>query len=1391
MSPNPPPSTAPRRAWLALVMALLALVVAASALVLLVHAARTEVGTRWLLARVPGLTASGIQGSLFGDELRIASLRWEGDATQPTLQVDGMALMRPSWRLLPFAGGWVSLAAPSLSVTRLVWHSPREPTALTAPPPLRLPLAIDIDALSIGELQVDDGAPWRDVRAALHIGSEAGSEHRVEALSLHNDRLRIRGDARLGAAAPNALTLHLQAAPLQGTPWQASIEADGPLAGFTLRAHLRSDEGRSGAPQLDALARVTPFAAWPLAALQLSTRALDLAALSSAAPHTRIDAEAEVRSSGLDRPAQASLRLRNHAPGRWDAGRLPVREMQLDLAGTPSRLDRIDIRQLEARLGDEQRDAGRLSGSGQWTASELQLQLHLSGVEPARLLGAAPVLRAGGSVSLRLTGMPLPATASAGSTAASTPTRSAPAGAAARTAPVWHLRAQAALDGTLGASARPLHAQFEAAASADTFELVRSHISAGEASVQATLNAQRLRDGSAAIWQLNGTGELHQVDPLPWWSLPADSPWARGPHRVNGRWQLDAKLPATLADQLRRQPAAALAALRGRLQIDLAGSVLAGLPLAAQADVRGDGQALAVRASASAAGNAATLDGRFAVDAAQDRWRIEAALPALAALQPWSKLAPAAPWPSAGSLSLDTQLAGRWPRLRGGSGSLQASGVHAGDDALAEGHARWRFGGDEDAPLELTLDAKGLQHGALRLDELQVGVDGTLRAQRISARAQTPARPPAWSEALVGGSGSGTRVTFDARGAWRAAPGGGGRWLADAAALHIDARNGKGSPWLDAQGLRAELVFDGHGALTQAQLSPGRASFAGGAALRWSQASWRAQGQQFDLSGEVEPLALAPLLARLQPDIGWDGDLALAGRIEVHAAQRLEADIELARTGGDLRIADESGSAQALGIGELRLAFSVHDGVWRFAQGLAGTQIGEMAGAQVVRTDARARWPGAGAPLDGVLQMHVANLGAWGVWVPPGWRLGGNLRVAAALGGRFGAPQLRGSMEGSELSVRNVLQGVGFSDGELSASLEGEVARVQRLSFKGGDGRLDLSGEAQLGAAPSAKLQLTAEHFRLLGRIDRRLVASGAAQLQLDRARLQLDGRFTVDEGLIDFSKASAPSLDSDVTVVRAAAPGNGAASSPRAPAQQTLPAPLRNAQVNLAVSLGDKLQIRGHGLDAHLRGELRLSTPSGRPALNGTVRTASGTYVAYAQRLVIERGELVFTGAPQNPRVDILAIRPNLDVRVGVAVTGTLQNVHVRLYSEPDMAEMDKLSWLLLGRASDGLGRNDTALLQRAAVALLSGEEQGPTDQLLHQLGLTDFSVRQSDSETRESIVSLGRQLSQRWYVGYERSVNATTGSWQLIYRIAQRFTVRAQAGADNALDFIWQWRW
>ena len=435
-------------------------------------------------------------------------------------------------------------------------------------------------------------------------------------------------------------------------------------------------------------------------------------------------------------------------------------------------------------------------------------------------------------------------------------------------------------------------------------------------------------------------------------------------------------------------------------------------------------------------------------------------------------------------------------------------------------------------------------------------------------------------------------------------------------------------------------------------------------------------------------------------------------------------------------------------------------------------------------------WPGADAPLSGVLELQIDDLGVWGPWLPPGWRLNGAMHASASLGGRAGAPLIEGRLDGSSISVRNLLQGVDVRDGTVAIALLGETAHIETFTARAGDGSLKLQGDAHLGAAPRAELKLTLEQFRLLGRVDRRIVTSGDATLRLGADTLALSGALRVDEGLIDFSRSEAPSLSDDVNVYRGESADFKFASANGAQTDAEK-ARARRVSLDLRVDLGDKLRIRGQGLDAGLRGELRLSAPQGRLRVDGSVRTVDGSYRAYRQRLDIERGVLTFNGPIDNPQLDIQAVRPNLDVRVGVAVTGTVLVPRIRLFSEPEMADAEKLSWLLRGRASDGPGTGDTALLQAAAMALISGDEPSALDQFFNLFGLDDLSVRQSDDVGGGAIVSVGKQLSRNWYVGYERGLNATTGNWQLIYRIAQRFTIRAQSGEQNSIELIWSWRW
>ena len=1416
-SPAPPPAAAPARragriGFVLLLLFIGALLALAGATW---HAWRSPATLPWLLQQVPGMQVHGVQGTLADRRLQVERLDWQLPGGAGRLQLWQLDLEAGSLVLLPRSGTWAALRLKQVQAARAQFDSPPpDGKPLTPPDSLQLPVDLQIDRLGIGALQIDAQPAITGLQAALSLGADGGTRHRIDGLQLVLETgsatapapLALRGKLDIGTAAPLPVDARIEAdAPARDAlpAWQGRVKLQGPLT--KLQADMALSGTTPDAPKLQASSTLLPFAAWPLGALDLRTEALNLAALSPQLPATRLSGSATLQTQGLDRPASLNATLDNGLPGAWDAGRLPLRRLQLDASGRPDQVDRLTLQRFELLLGDAAGPAGKVAGDGTWQGATLALRLQINGLQPARLHRQAAQALLDGPLTVQVRGLP---------------TEAAP-----NSTPV------VAVDGTLtgrwtGATPTTgglpaVQLRLAGEASARHLLVTRAEARSGPAAPDgrpalARLSGRADADGSG--WRIAGQASLVDFDPRPWWRGPEGSAWRRGPHRLQA--EAEAKLTWRPATSTGTALDRLLASLQGDARLKLGDSLLVGVPLSGEATLRRDGTAGAARlqASLTAGGNRIDLQGdtapatgRTSTALAGDRWSATLQAPNLATLAPLRTLlaellpaqaeAIASAWPTTGKLQGALQAQGRWPALQS-EGSLQATQLATADAQLQQATLRWRQGARLDAPLQIDLDARGLHSGAQRVDALRLNVDGTLAAHQIRLHADSPLRPPAWTEQFLGPSGTGSQLDVEARGQWLAAtagtrPAAGPSYQLRAVTLNGGARAaGKGStPWLAAQDLAATLQLDAALAPLSLQLAPGRLQLPG-TALRWREAGWSASGDGLlVLAGTLESIDATAVMQRLQPDMGWTGDLVVGGQVDLRrTGHSLDLDLQLVRSGGDLAVSDDLGQRQALGLSELRLALSAHGGQWQFAHGLVGQRIGSLVGAVALRNPANAAspLPQPDAVLQGLAEARVADLSVWGTWVPPGWRLSGAMDAVVQFGGTLGAPRITGNMRGRGLGVRNLLEGVALSDGELALELNGDEARIERLHFAGGDGRLEITGGATLGAQPRLALQLVAERFRVLGRLDRRVIASGQASLVLAQRQLQIDGDLRIDEGLIDIGQGGAPTLDADVRVRRgadaAASAPNYVAAAPTRPG--TAPEPMQ-VQMRVTVDMGNRLQLRGMGVDTRLSGKLVLGTSGGKLTVNGTVATEDGRYAAYGQKLEISRGRFIFSGEPGNPRIDVLAIRPNLDVLVGVLVDGTALSPRIRLHSEPDLADYDKLSWLVLGRSPDGLGSADTALLQRAAFALLSGQGPGPTDQFLQAIGLTDFSLRQSEGDTRDTIISLGRQLSRRWYVGYERGVHATTGTWQLIYRVAQRFTLRAQSGSENAIDLIWTWRW
>jgi translocation and assembly module TamB len=1390
-------------------------------------AAGTSTGTAWLLAR---LSASGIgvqviepQGMLLGDL----------QAKQVIITQGGTRIVidRPAWRALsvrytPVPDLWALVHMQALAAERVtITVTPQaDSKPFTLPMRLRLPLELDIDELRVDEVRVPglEERPLRDVRTKLQLGNDHGRQHRLDGLSLRMDPLQISGHLRIGAEAPMALDVQLQAtqstqagatgpalpswAKTLRADWQAQLQASGPLARFNAQARLRA-QGQS----LDATAQVAPTERWPLPQLDARTQGLDLSALLEKAPLTALTGTLRITPAGKDAPNTlvASADFSNAKPGRWDVQQLPLRQLALGARWRTDQVDQLELTRIDAQLADERADAGTVQGTASWKAGEFAVDAEFSKVQPSSLDSHLAAMTLSGPIKL------------SGKTQPRKPS--------GETGPP-SFTALAELSGQLAELARPVRLRLDAVGSAERIELRELRAAAGGA--QALLSGAA--DRSADVWQLKAKAALVDFDPRPWFPAGPPGGWQGGVHHLNlnGNTSLivpDSVRPTGPTDK--RSVIERLGGLRGEATAKLNNSVVAGVPISGDVTWRhaNTRDPMRTEASLDLAGNRIRLDGQIAPDASgsKDHWALEARAPALARLAPLLRLAMPAGQATAmvdnlsGTLNADAQASGRWPEIST-QGKASLSGARAGSWSVGQGEASWQVGSTVDAPLELKIDIGQAAWTNKQLGSTTLQLKGSARDHQFNLRTELKVAPPVWVESVQGRP---PEPGASAPAAGASAPSGTAvspqppeappvRTLALAAAhgsfsgnLFAATTNTQGStaPWawkgvlqqlevrttesgatplLTTKDIGLELTG---GDTLHAMVTAGRADILG-AGLRWNRIDWETgrgvQTQQLDMQADLEPLAVAPLLRRIQPNFGWGGDLQIAGKVLIRQTDSFSADIVLERTQGDLTVTEESGT-QALGLTDLRVGLDAKDGIWNFSAGMAGQQLGVLGGALVVRTSPQLAWPAADAPVQGVLEAQVAHLGTWGAWVPAGWRLDGKLNISASLGGRLNAREYTGSVKGSGIGVRNMVEGVNVTDGEVDISLRGDTATINKFSARGGSGTMRLEGDAKLDDTWRARLKLVADKFQLLGRVDLRIVTSGEAQVSIDGETVKTEGRFTVDEGLVDFTRLTSPGLGDDVVVT-------GRGNDPRE-APPAAPAANGNNRFSLdvLVNLGQRLQMRGLGIDTLLRGELRVARPGGKWALVGTVNAVEGTFANYGQKLVIDRGVISFNGAPSNMRLDIEATRPNLDVRVGVAVTGPLQNLRVRLFSEPEMSNNEKLSWLMLGRASDGLGKSDTALVQRAAFALLAGEGDGGPGAITKAFGIDDVGLRQTDGDTRETVVSVGKQVSKRVYIAYEQNLATSSGSFQVTYRIAQRFVMRLQSGLDRSVDLIGTWRW
>ncbi|AMP73450.1 translocation/assembly module TamB domain-containing protein [Ralstonia solanacearum] len=788
-------------------------------------------------------------------------------------------------------------------------------------------------------------------------------------------------------------------------------------------------------------------------------------------------------------------------------------------------------------------------------------------------------------------------------------------------------------------------------------------------------------------------------------------------------------------------------------------SEYAGLPMTGDGNVHLRGQRLLPSdARLDVAGNRASLRGSFG--AAGDRMHVEIDAPQLARLQ----------LGVSGALALSGEVSGtlKHPQVEATFRAQQLA--HGGNRIdTASGRAQLRDG--LDGPLQLELTAQRVTAPNVLLREVRATLDGTRRAHRFRADADGSVRSQPFRFA-VAGDGALT-------------PGKEG-----------DAWNGTLS-MLSAQGAPNLQLM----APVRVSVAPGRLAV-GRADLTLDQTPIRidrVESNQGHLrsAGRVDGLAIARVLELVRI---WTGnappvrtDLVIDGQWDLDLGGTATGTARIARRSGDLSINAGRGFTP-LGLTEA-VVEARGEGMRLGLRGdVQSTRVGRLhldAGIGLVREAA----PGAlalmspASPLSGGLTVDLPQLKAVGDLLGPDVALDGRLAANLTFAGTVGAPKVSGLLDGQGIDVALYDQGIRLTDGTVHVGLDQNVVDLKEVVFHGGDGTVRAQGRVQLGEAnPNLTGTLVADRLQLFADPDRSLVLSGQARIANESDRVAITGKFRIDRGLFNLPKDGAPSLGDDVVIVRRADAARNQAE--RGISREEKPAGRFSPVVDVDVDFGDNFRFKGAGADLSLGGQMHVHSEPLVP-LRGTgsiyVRQGS-TYEAFGRKLAIEQGILNFTGPINNPSLNILAMRRNQEVEAGVQVTGTVRQPRVKLVSEPNVADEDKLSWLMFGYSASSAGLGQQQAMSGAALGLL-GNVAGKN--VARRFGLDEFSIGPSASGlTDPQVVSVGKAISERIAVGYEQSLSTADSIVKFTWQLSRRWSVVARGGTINGASILFNKR-
>ncbi|MGR0481965.1 MAG: translocation/assembly module TamB domain-containing protein [Candidatus Electronema sp. V4] len=825
-------------------------------------------------------------------------------------------------------------------------------------------------------------------------------------------------------------------------------------------------------------------------------------------------------------------------------------------------------------------------------------------------------------------------------------------------------------------------------------------------------------------------------------------------------WQADVKAaeldpgliapdwPGAINAELRSQGSKTADSLAAAVQIDKLDGRLRGFPLQGSGTAAFDGSSLAVDGLRLQSGST------FVQASGTANMAKELALSFKAGSDDLASLAPQA----GGSFRLEGAVSGtaQQPAV-----SLNASGskLRFQDHSLKELKAAVKADLAADGQVDAEIKADGIQLGKESVTQASLRAKGGAAQHRLDFTA----------------AGSPGTLRLAAEGGWKEQ-----QWQGQLAELEL--RNPQFGTWKTEQAadllLSAERCALSGFALTQDQV---RAAVNG----QWTKAGgWQAQAQLDRLSLALLEQWNLPVPENL-PEM--KGVLAVSAAAQGQGALPQQAELtvslpELALTAEDY---EEEGKRATWRWTDNQVAATLKNDTLRLT---AQTKFQDGSTAALNASVGKCgdfskleQMPLSGKAVINIMDIApLTQLTGYAVQTQGGFGGTVDLRGTAAHPELDGLLALKKGLSG-EGKIHVPAAGINLRELRLTAAGDGSSNQLD-LTAVSGQGKLRASGEISRkpGQPLAAEVSIKGENFQAADLPEYNVLISPDLKLKYSEKGTVLSGKLVVPKARIAPKGFSgAVSSSKDVAVV----------DGKDGPAANSLP-----FSAAIALDMGKDVEVDAFGFKGFLDGGLKISAkPEQTVTALGAIYLLDASVDFEGVALQLTEGRIFYQGGPiDQPGLDIRASKTVNKVEAGIHLTGGVDDMNIKLFSDTPMQDSEILSWLLSGQNSMSSSRGGNAALSPAAAALskVGGGALLKSVNPLAALDMEDFLDVSIGGGKEASDVSLvmGKEIYKDLYISYGKDLTGEGGSFRARYDLKYGFSVESETTAKTTgADLIW----